>query len=232
MINIAYEFVNTELNKDQRSKIRPVDFNVVARASQANVVEHLLEKIRQTSYKELRGVSGSGLASQLEYSEQIVEYYLKTEPLKPLPKADGRGGLPIPKDSRGLTILYTQDGTEVEKVTKIEFHRLVSTKHGNPSKCYPVYYRVGDSVFVCPQQKEVFATYVRIPKTPKWTYTVVNDIPIYDPSKSDFQNLDIPYELFPDFLREVLRLCGLSIRENEIVSYLQAEEQIGFQKEQ
>lgn len=229
MINVAKEFIDTQLNKDQRGKLTPSEFNTVARAALTNVTANLLEELRKVTYRELRGGHGANLGSQTEFSEQIVEHYI-TEPTrlrKPINKQ-----FPIPKDCRSIVAITLPNGTEIEKLTVTEFHRIINTKHGKPTKCYPVYTRTGQSIKISPFLFEAFISYIRIPKIPKWTYSIVLGQEIFDSTKSDFQDLDLPYDLFDAFLIEALKLCGISIRENDIAQIMMNEQQIDIQTNQ
>lgn len=56
-------------------------------------------------------------------------------------------------------------------------------------------------------------------------------MPIFDNSQPDFQDLDIPYDLFPEFIREALRLSGISLRELDVAQIIQNDKQIDTQNE-
>ena len=233
MINAAYEYINAELNKDQRGKLTPSEFNIVARAAQSNVTDNLLSDFRQVAYRESRGAHGANLGSQTEYSEQIVEFYLNTwRPVRPREiDAPITGTYKLPRDLRSISVVAMANGDEVEKVTKPEFHRMINTKSGKPNSCYPVYYRHHDSITIFPKAYRFFVTYIRIPKTPKWTYREIQGVPIFDNSQPDFQDLDIPYDLFSEFIREALRLSGISLRELDVAQIIQNDKQIDTQNE-
>jgi len=86
-----------------------------------------------------------------------------------------------------------------------------------PTLTYPkaAYYQYGFKVY--PEEiNRVICTYVRIPQTPVWGYTLVNDEPIYNPSTS--VNFEFPESTLMDIANLCLLKLGISIRDADIVN--------------
>jgi len=65
---------------------------------------------------------------------------------------------------------------------------------------------------------------LRSPRNPKWTYTNVAGNPVFNPSASDLQDIDLHESLMIPFLTKVLNYCSVSIREPEVEQYVNSEE--------
>ena len=61
----------------------------------------------------------------------------------------------------------------------------------------------------------VTLTYVRIPNTPEWAYTVSNNRPVYDAVNS--VDIDAPPQAFNEIAMIGLELMGIRIREQELI---------------
>ena len=73
--------------------------------------------------------------------------------------------------------------------------------------------------------------YVRNVADPKWTYNMVADNPIFNPSAGDYKDFEIAPEDEPNLVLEILKLAGLTIREPEITQAAIGLDTAEFQKE-
>jgi len=64
-------------------------------------------------------------------------------------------------------------------------------------------------------------TYLRQPVDPVWNFTVVNGRPVYDPLTS--VDLEAPDEAIDEIAMIALSLFGINIRDNELISYSEAQ---------
>jgi hypothetical protein len=65
---------------------------------------------------------------------------------------------------------------------------------------------------------------LRTPKNPKWSYTLVQGNPIWNPSASDKQDFELHPSLFNTLIVKILVYCGLSLREQEVEQIANSEE--------
>ncbi len=61
----------------------------------------------------------------------------------------------------------------------------------------------------------VTLAYIRVPNTPKWAYTLLNNRPVYDPANS--VDIDAPKSAFNEIAMIALEFIGIRIREPELV---------------
>ena len=134
-------------------------------------------------------------------------------------------------------VIYNADQIrEVERVTQNKIFYLTSSSLTAPTTEYPSYVLggatstgTGNTVTVYPstirQKGAVQTQYIRYPLTPKWTYTnVVTGAPVFDPTKADYQDFELPSSDEPDLVNKILQFAGISIREGEVYKFGQVEE--------
>lgn len=99
-----------------------------------------------------------------------------------------------------------------------------------PTLSFPSYVQQYDIAILWPntinQLGQVEAYYFRYPLDPKWTYiSLTNGEPAFDQSQPDYQDFELPVEDEYKLVMKILQYCGVSIRENEVVSFGMAQEQ-------
>jgi len=119
---------------------------------------------------------------------------------------------------------------DLEKVSAGKITMLNNSMLTAPSLLFPAYtqenllYRIYPTVISNPGQ--VQATYFRYPKDPKWTYiTLLGGEPSFDQSQPDYQDFEMPAEDEFKLVMKILQYCGVSIREDKVVSFGMAQEQ-------
>lgn len=127
-------------------------------------------------------------------------------------------------------IYSAADVKDLEKVSAGKINLLNNSMLTAPSLLFPAYtqqdsvYKVYPASITNPGQ--VQATYFRYPKDPKWTYiTLVGGEPSFDQSQPDYQDFEMPAEDEFKLVMKILQYCGISIREDKVVSFGMAQEQ-------
>jgi hypothetical protein len=73
--------------------------------------------------------------------------------------------------------------------------------------------------------------YIRKPLDPKWTYTVVNNNPLFNPSAADYQDFEIHPSDEPKLIIKILSYMGVSIREQDIFTVAESMDNELYTKE-
>jgi hypothetical protein len=124
------------------------------------------------------------------------------------------------------TINLTYNGKEVELLDrdKINYH-LEDDFSGN-NVFYPTYIKYGTKYKVFPSTiiSGIQLTYFRTPKDPNWTYTIINDNPVFNSSLPGYQDLEIGFDDKFEIIIKILKYAGLNIREADIVQAAMAYE--------
>lgn len=136
----------------------------------------------------------------------------------------------FPATGDGYFIYSAANVKDLEKVSAGKITMLNNSMLTAPSLLFPAYtqenlvYRIYPASINKPGQ--VQATYFRYPKDPKWTYvTLLGGEPSFDQSQPDYQDFEMPAEDEFKLVMKILQYCGISIREDKVVSFGMAQEQ-------
>jgi hypothetical protein len=243
MINSVRNTVLSVLNKNNYGYISPSDFNLYAKQAQMEVFEEYFSAYNKTINMENARLSGSSYADAKKTIEECIEVFSQTSSLTQVTAATNKYYLPsisttgfdyymINKvlcfDASGMSRVYKG---EAEKVNHSKITLLLNSMLTAPTETYPAYTQEGSIMTVYPATinlpGEVDAQYFRYPKDPKWTYiTLLNGTPAFDQSQPDYQDFEVPIEDEYKLVLKILQYCGVSIRENEVVQFGMAQEQM------
>ena len=100
---------------------------------------------------------------------------------------------------------------------------LTSSNLTKPTKQFPAYVLNGEQATVYPttinQKGDILCQYIRYPKTPKWTYTMVNNTPLFNGGAVDYQDFEVPEDNRDDLVNKILQYAGVQIRENAVYQF-------------
>lgn len=131
--------------------------------------------------------------------------------------------------------------TEIERMSQKKINSLISSTLTRPTLDFPVYSVNGNNAMVYPvsiataanpqggnNYNYVYCQYIRYPKDPKWTFqNITGGEPVFDQSQSDYQDFELPQDLYTDLVLKILQYSGVSIREIDVVNYASTQEKIG-----
>ena len=102
-----------------------------------------------------------------------------------------------------------------------------------PTEKYPVYVDVNGFITVKPASitGALDFLYIRKPKDPNWTYTVIGEDLLFNGSALDYQDFEMSDEDTPLLVIEILKLAGVTIREAEVSQVAQSIDATETQKE-
>jgi hypothetical protein len=126
------------------------------------------------------------------------------------------------------------DTVEIERVESYQVNNLANSMMMSASTTFPTYNQEIDLVYVLPTtiQADVKCTYIRYPYDPKWTYNTVAGDAVFNQSANDYQDFEVSMHMAPKLTVKILKYCGVDIREQEIVQYMNSEEVLNKQLEQ
>ena len=212
-IDTVYQTVLALANKEQRGYITPQEFNLFADHAQMSIFEQYFYDLNQ--FKRVPG-NQSDYADMVTILEDKISIFSTSVDYEPaeigvLPENYYR--------SQGSVIV---DNIKAEKITKDEATAYVSPLT-SPTKSRPVYYFDNHSIYFMPASKKATFSYIRKPNKPEWTYVVVNDKALYNPSGNA-----VDFELHPseqkNLVNRILKLAGISIEDAGLVQVATQEE--------
>lgn len=214
-------FINTEM----RGNFTPGKFELALHDAIQSRNEEYFYDLNRLIVRENRGMLTSGLANIPDkYSEKIL-FYLEE---KTITIANGR--IALPDDWRYI------DETEILGGEVFEFCR--NKREFNIQKTlateqYPIYTVIGNDIVISPSTitGDTTISYLRQPKYPKWTYTSVGDVELFNPDAQDFQDADIHPSEENEMVRRVLMSFGVNLKETDIQAFTMQEETKDFNQE-
>ena len=220
MVNIdtVYQTVLALANKEQRGYITPQEFNLFANHAQNDIFEQYFYDLNQ--FKRAPGNS-SNYADITKNIASKINIFLSKYSANPLP------GVAQPNDFYRV-VSASQDGAKCEYVTR-EQQEFYASPLTSPTKNRPIFYDLDGSFEFRPSGQSVAISYIRKPKTPKWSYVVVNEKPLWNPSNATH------FELHPseekNLIVKILKLAGISIEDPGVVTVASQEEVKDIQQE-
>ncbi|WP_277496598.1 hypothetical protein [Elizabethkingia anophelis] len=190
-----------------------MEFNSIVGNAQLKVVSELFSVFKKTSYREMRMQLANNYGNDAFIQKQLIEFYVTSKEIN----ING-GKAQLPPDVLYVESVFDSDN-EYEKVELKTFNSLSRTKRMRPSQCLPVFTLNNNEIRISSNKTSVELDYIRKTKTPKYTFQILQGIEMFNPSASDFQDIDIPEALFTQLLTEVLSMAGLNVREQEVEAF-------------
>lgn len=225
-INKVREVVMFLLQKNNYGSIPPSQFNAFAELAVYSIFESLFYSDYLDSVKKGNHLTNSQYADLKKIREEQIDVYS-------IYSTPSNFSFDIPS---GLwkftgTDLYravdlslvnetTNKKTQIDLGLKTQINYAVNSNVNPPNVYFPEYCRVADDFKVYPEDIDgyfVELLYIRKPKAPKWSYLLINNNPIYNPSASDKQDIDLHISLFERVVVKICAYAGLSLRESEVM---------------
>ncbi len=229
------------LAKNNRGFISPQQFDAYSDLAQRDLFENLFYRYNKWINNSNNRLSNTGFADiPSNIQEQIDVFSMYSTP--------SNFTYSIPNDlwtytgndfyrTGGLSLKNAQGKqTDLEEVLKgEELNRLINSTINAPTITYPIYVKLGDSFRVYPKVPSGYTLelfYVRVPKTPKWTYVEVDGNPVYNAGAGDKQDFELNEAIFPLLVSKILAYCGISVKDIEVAQIAASEETLAEQKQE
>ncbi len=193
--------------------LKPRHFNSYLNASIISIYNKIISDVKSNTRKSNWMLDGKNLADYSEHTQQLLEHYLDTKQL-----SITNNSFPLDSQIQIIQDVYTIGGNKVDKIDLNDFNLIKRNNYIVPSECESKCTKLGDKLLVLPitiTDLDIF--YLRKPKIARWTFEEFKGKPMFDPGKSDFQDIDAPEMLFNELANMVLEKAGLSIRDTAVV---------------
>lgn len=207
------------LNTDNRGNFSPSDFNDILHNVINEIFEEYLYEVNRMVNRENRGLINNGLESVPDRIREKLLHFLQEEDI-----AVSSGVFALPEDIRYFDSVYTDADVEVELCKNMrEFKTIKNFIHTTPTTTYPIGIKKGSSLEVLPTDvTDITLYYLRNPLIPKWTYTIVGDVELFNSSAGDFQDIDMHPSEEENIIRRVLLAFGINLKEQDIQTAMAA----------
>lgn len=237
MIDSVRSTVLHVLNKDNRGFLSPDEFNKFANLAQLEIFEEYFYELSHNKNKLYNRLHNSEHADIPKRLDEIIDSFALTKPLlynaiteKHEPPGVGTNVNEPPVYK--VNEVYNTNNDIVNKVTQTQVISLQKSSIIRPSSTNQVYVEDKDGYKIYPAttSSSYLVDYIRYPFAPKWTYTMVGSTPMFDSTKADYQDFEIPGYEFQKLVVRILKYAGVSIREQDVVAVAFNEENIDKQQ--
>lgn len=220
----VYQTVQALLNKAQLGYLKPFYYNLFVNKATTSITSDFLTDLKSAIRKSNWHLDGSELSNMSELKKQLVEYY--TIEYDYTPSVD------VPLDLEYVIDVF-YNGSEVSKVSYKKFNLLKKNVYALPSECTPICYLSSRILKVLPSTISTLNLfYIRKHKQSKWTFEPFNGRPMFNPSKLDFKNIDLP-SMFESLLIDITtEYSSIYLRELKLADFENREQAIDFKNKE
>lgn len=227
LINDLFNSTRNLLQKRDRGMVSVDEFNDAVRYAQTKLVRETFDFINN-----IKNSKKFGKVSRLHYDKEVYYKSIQKKILvaKTLDYNGSSETFNVPDDYNFYESLWFGDA----EITEIDNGERVMIKHPDiaPSEMYPIFLIHGYGIEVIPDtiSDKVKMYYYRNPKTPKFTYQSLGGGQIlFDPSKSDYQDIELPESVFDLLQVEIAIYLGVQLKMTDVVQIMEKEDSINEQ---
>jgi hypothetical protein len=239
-INSVRNTVLFLLKKNNYGSLEPSAFNSYCEISQLSIFESLFYSNNLDSIKKTNRLTNSQYADLKKIREEQIDLYSMYstpsnfiyDPINEIWKFTENNLYKAIELS--LVNIITKKKVNIDSNLKSKLNYAINSNINTPTVNFPEYCRVGEDFKVYPINPNGYYVelfYLRKPKTPKWTYTLVQGNPLFNASASDLQDIDLHISLFERFVVRVCAYAGLSLKDGEVTQATASEESLIMQKQ-
>lgn len=233
MLDKLYKTVQGILNKDQLGDLKPLHFNLFIHDAQIEVWNDLLLALKTNVRKQNWHLDGKDFANIAEHHQQLLEHFSEA---KQIVGANTQFNPPLFVFVLPSDLIFVEDvfanNIRVDKVSFTTYNKLQTNMYAKPNVSQPICAKVGDHLRVSPSTiTGIDLHYLRLPKTPKWTFEEVEGKPMFDATASDYQDIDMPENLFDKLTSLVTEMASMHLRDLPIAQLANQEQAQDVQAE-
>jgi len=233
MVNIdtVYQTVLALANKEQRGYITPQEFNLFANQAQMSIFEQYFYDLNQ--FLRVPG-NNTAYADMVNLLEEKISNFEKSN-------ATVGGGNTLPSNLYKLQQVQWLNAIEgkyytAEYVNRKTWLQMQGVSLVKPTDKKLVYIRNSTAISVIgdtSKTSQVFCNYVAKPKTPNWTYVVVDKKALYNASANDHQHFELHESEQTELVTRILALAGITLKDTNLyqIASNQTNSQIQQQKQ-
>ncbi len=219
MINVIVQTVKAFLNTDGRGNFNPTEINLFINNAIQDIYNSYITEINQQINRENRGLVNGGLENVADRIREKLLHYLESKVISQVNEK-----YTLPTDYRFFDTITTATGTVIDSCKNREEFQILKDTVSNSE--FPNYLKVGKTIVTNPTALgDITLFYLRKPLFAKWTYVIIDEVEIFNPSASDFQDCDIHPADENELIIRVCQKFGVNLKEQDITAYFQMKEQ-------
>ncbi|MEN9655115.1 MAG: Cellulophaga phage phi46:3 [Bacteroidota bacterium] len=229
-IDRVYKTVLMFANSDIRGNVKPTDARLAINDVVNEIVEEYFYELTRLTNRENRGLTNGGYENLPDRVREKIQHFLKEE----VPLVYANPYFNLPSDYRYLESVWVNNINEVEFCKSNQELKLIANyADTKPSATTPIGLQIGTKVKIAPVTviANVTASYLRKPLIANWTYIVINGSELFNPSASDFQDIDLHPSEENNVVMRTLKRFGVNLKEEDLYKATATEETQDFNQD-
>ena len=220
-VDTVYQRVLALANKEQRGYITPQEFNLYANQAQMDIFRQYFYDINQ--FKRIPS-NNSNYSNTVDLIEEKIAMFK----MGPVPMGDTEDISGIYK----LIQVTKQDSSNIggvaQKINYEDYHASQNSPLTKATKSRPIYYIKDNTLYVHPTLPGTnnHFRFIRKPDKVSWTYVIVDEKALYNPSNGDHADFDLHVSEENNLVIKILQLSGIAIKDYNVVQAA-AQKEIG-----
>lgn len=215
-------------NSDIRGNVKPTDTRLAVNDVVNEIAEEYPYELYRLINRQNNGLGASGNENLPDMVREKIAHFLKED----VPMTYTVPFFNAPGDLRYYKSVWVQDINNVEFCKNSDEFKLISNyKDTLPTVKHPIGLLVGNKVKIAPATviSNVTVSYLRKPLIANWTYNVINGSELFNPSASDFQDIDLHPSEQNNVIMRTLKRFGINLKEEDLYTATTNEETKDFQ---
>jgi len=216
------------VNSDVRGNVKPDELRLAINTAVEDIVENYFTELNRALNRQNRGLSGNGLENIPDRIRERLLYFLVEDDL-----TYNVSVFDLPSDLRYIDIILYNDTEITPCKNNREFKVISNLDDTAPTTSFPIYLKIGDTIKVAPTTiiDSVSISYLRKHAIANWTYTVISNTEVYNPSAGDFQDIDLHSSEEYNIIIKTLGYFGINLKEGDVVNVVSGVQQQEFNQE-
>lgn len=214
MIDLVYKVVTTIVNKENNGYVSPTEFNLLGHKAQMEIFNEYFDNENRDRNRENRGLTNKGYGNLAFNERQKIVKFSARQTI-----AKSGQFFPLPEniyfiEDKGVTTLNKK---VIEESTHSNTSYLLNSDAA-PTLSFPIYEQIGGELDVYPSTiVSINIKYLRTPEVPNWTYVIVQNKELFDPSNGSYQDFELHVSEFGNLVLRILSYFSINLREDEVM---------------
>lgn len=229
-VDRVYKTVLMFANSDIRGNVKPTDLRLALYDVVNEIVEEYFYEVNRMLNRQNRGLINGGFENIPDRIREKILHFLKED----VTLTYAAPYFNLPSDLRYIDSVYYNDNNQVEFCKhNRDFKLLLNYADTLPTTTNPIGLRVGEKIKIAPTTiiDEVKISYLRNPLIPNWTYTVVGGTELFNPSATDFQDIDLHPSEENKVVLMTLKRFGINLKEEDLMQITTNKETTEFNQD-
>ena len=229
-IDRVYKTALTFVNSVIRGNVKPSDARLAINDVVNEINEEYFYELNRLLNRQNRGLVNGGHENLPDRVREKIAHFLVEDALLTY----NEPYFMLPTDYRYMESVWVKDTNEVEFCkSDREFKLVTNYKDAMTNESYPIGLIIGDKIKIAPKTitSNVTISYLRKHLIANWTYNVIDGAELFNPSASDFQNIDLHPSEENNVIIRTLKRFGINLKEQDIQEITTNKEKDNFNKE-